>query len=112
MSVEEHLDMGVMKDAPDCLNCGVCCIAIPQDVDVWCHLLKRDTERLGDDPNIKGDFLRTKKDPHFGTCCVYLVGVPGKAAACEIHDKRPAACRFFEAGCDECHKVRKIHGIE
>lgn len=115
-NTEKHLDLGAMQDAPDCLTCGVCCIPRDPEVDVYCHLLKRDKERLQGDPEvsakIKGDHIVTRKDPVMGTCCTFLVGVPGEAVACEIHDKRPTSCRLFPAGEHQCHEARRRHGLE
>lgn len=105
-----------MPDAPpefDCLKCGACCATF--DV-----LLQGDDEdrferkaellaltvgytRLATLP------LRFMQRDDAGRC-VALSGALGDCR-CTIYEHRPALCRAFEAGSDDCREARRAHSI-
>nr|MBA3439811.1 YkgJ family cysteine cluster protein [Pyrinomonadaceae bacterium] len=52
-----------------------------------------------------------RRDPLTNTC-VGLEGEIGSAVRCGIYSQRPAACRAFEAGSDQCHAARRAFGLD
>ena len=99
---------------PDCLTCGVCCIAlhyasvssgrVPAAEHYW-----EVTEETSHGEITVDRVLR--RDPETGACLA-LAGEIGKNISCNIYEERPQTCRDFEAGSDKCHALRRAYGIE
>lgn len=109
------------SDVPDCLSCGLCCVAL-HDQAAYCNITKAETKRLGawgkknvllsqpadrfaymfngsgEPPYgaIKTEWTMQKAGPLKGceTCsCVALVGSVLNKVRCSIYEKRPQTCR-------------------
>lgn len=110
-------------DEPDCKTCGACCIGKSADGD-FVPVTALDRRRLPTkyvkklqdvEPEEDGVFERAENVPYafglkrFGAheACVALKGTLGKDVACDIYDVRPAFCRSFERGSDECRTRRR-----
>lgn len=107
----------------DCLTCGACCASqspgesyvILNDADVArlkgtrLPILTIDVQDA--DPPEQLRALPTKLDPNGTKVCIALDGCSGGANACSIYEKRPRACRVFEAGGFFCREARKRFGF-
>lgn len=95
---------------PDCTTCGACCTAEAYGGGPFVTVYGADSERFGPselEPEPMGcDFLRSVPAGPGEVRCVFLKGALGGACACTAYDRRPQVCRDFEAGSDECHRVR------
>ncbi len=102
------------NDAPDCRTCGACCgfytcVAVEDTDSVPRSHYWKIGERAGVPVPIARRQLR--RDPVTNNC-IGLEGEIGKAVRCEIYRNRPAACRNFEAGSDQCRAARRAFGLE
>ena len=99
---------------PDCLECGVCCGAMPcvgvrpqeelSAEEYW------DITIEGKDGEIVVDrYLRRDAET---LACAFLQIQTGEPTACKIYERRPQMCRDFDAGSDKCHALRRAYGIE
>ena len=110
----ENIVTNSSEPVPDCVECGVCCsfalvVPIrsdePNNVPEYWEIFADDTP---DEPVID---QMPPRDMETG-CCANLSGTLGENVGCTIYDKRPRACREFEAGSDRCHEYRRMYGIE
>ena len=89
----------------DCGKCGICCVKYPglvsvEPTDQIPQYLTRSVRRVIGFASWEADHVRrmASKDGR----CIALRGEVGRACACSIYEKRPAACRDFEVGSDAC----------
>lgn len=99
---------------PDCRTCGACCafytcVAVEETDPVPRSHYWKIGERGSSPAPIAKRQLR--RDPVTNNC-VGLEGEIGKAVGCGIYSRRPAACRAFDAGSDQCHAARRAFGLE
>ena len=99
---------------PDCRTCGACCafytcVAVEETDTVPRSHYWKIGERGSSPASIARRQMR--RDPVTNTC-VGLEGEIGKAVRCGIYSRRPAACRAFEAGSDQCHAARRAFGLD
>ncbi|MCA1573778.1 MAG: YkgJ family cysteine cluster protein [Acidobacteria bacterium] len=106
-------------DAPagvtlDCRTCGACCtfytcVAVEEtDCVPRSHYWK-----IGERGSLPAPIARRqlRRDPVTNTC-LGLEGEIGSSVRCGIYSRRPAACRDFEAGSDQCHAARRAFELE
>lgn len=99
---------------PDCLTCGICCIALhyasvsSERVPASDHYWEVTEETSAGEITIDRVLRR---NPETGACLA-LAGEIGKNISCNIYEERPQTCRDFEAGSDKCHALRRAYGIE
>lgn len=85
---------------PRCLVCGACCTVPspnPRDWPRW-WLDEPPTQDLPDGTRVTV----------VGTRCEALVGEVGRRVACGVYAIRPACCRRFEVGSEDCQAARKL----
>ena len=99
---------------PDCRTCGACCafytcVAVEETDPVpRSHYWKIGERGSSPAPIARRQLRRDPVTNH----CLGLEGEIGKAVRCGIYSRRPAACRNFEAGSDQCHAARRAFGLE
>ena len=99
---------------PDCRTCGACCafytcVAVEEtDCVPRSHYWKIGGRGSSPAPIARRQLRRDPVTNH----CVGLEGEIGSAVRCGIYSRRPAACRGFEAGSDQCHAARRAFGLE
>lgn len=128
---------GRMKTAPDCLECGACCVSL-QDQDVFCDVEVEDLDRLKpawvkknvlftsvfdaalaviDGANMPHGAIRTKwakqrTGPLAGreACtCVALRGSVMSRVSCSIYENRPRTCKVAVVPGDRtCLELRRM----
>lgn len=112
--VAENVVASQSDAVPDCQTCGACCafytcVAVEDTDTVPRSHYWKIGERAGAPVPIARRQLR--RDPVTNNC-VGLVGEIGKVVRCGIYRNRPAACRNFEAGSDQCRAARRAFGLE
>lgn len=102
----------------DCKQCGACCIGHSSDGD-YVPVTRLDRRRLpkkylkklaplehkDEDGAMHG--LQLKQFGADTEACVALKGKLGKDVGCDMYAQRPAFCRSFERGSEECHARRE-----
>lgn len=99
---------------PDCQTCGACCVALP------CVGVRPDEEIAAADywditaEGASGEiiidrFMRRDGETY---ACAGLAGNVGESVTCRLYERRPKICRYFEAGSDKCHALRRAYGLE
>lgn len=83
----------------DCQTCGACCVEagaviLDEEDDVPAALVQRVAN------------LRCMVTEGTSFRCAALFGTVGSAVGCGIYGRRPAVCRSFDAGTDECLSAR------
>ena len=114
-----------MSGALDCRKCGACCTSV-----AWnpASAVQRPFADMTDDEAEKLETKRpglvtlcqpegwTFEEPRFAMAikkndprgrCVALTGTVGKRVSCSIYEDRPAGCRSFEPGGEECLEIRR-----
>lgn len=101
--------------ALDCTKCGVCCAQrddrngmvingiLPNEI----HDLESASPGcLFNDPRYGATIH--KQDSNFPgiVACPFFCGEPGVCCGCSIYDSRPAVCRYFLPGNDDCLLIR------
>jgi Fe-S-cluster containining protein len=108
-----------MEPAYDCRTCGACCAPYAES-DCYVRLSDGDLERLQGlslsiIDQIEGEdmipTLGTKRDAEGKRVCVAFEGEVGKPCGCGIYERRPFACRVFEAGSVLCREARQTRGL-
>lgn len=99
---------------PDCRTCGACCafytcVAVENTDRVPRTYYWKISECAGLPLPIARRQL--KRDPATNNCLA-LEGEVGTSVRCGIYNRRPATCRNFEAGSDQCHAARRAFGLE
>lgn len=101
-------------DELDCRSCGACCVGSSADGD-FVPVTALDKRRLPTkyqkklqlvEPAEEGPYALGLKRFGKHESCTALKGTLGKDISCDIYDVRPAFCRTFERGSEECHKRR------
>jgi hypothetical protein len=108
-----------------CQSCGACCHS-PWTGEAYVRLYDIDLERLegtglrvinepqgsnGSEPAEVIPKLATKLGDEGRRVCVAFEGRLGTTCACGIYERRPEACRRFEAGSDLCRASRRRHDL-
>ena len=83
----------------DCQTCGACCVEagaviLDTEDDVPASLVQHVAN------------LRCMVTEGTSFRCAALLGTVGRAVGCGIYGRRPAVCRSFDAGSDECLSAR------
>lgn len=97
-----------------CTSCGACC-GPPEEQGGWPDLERKDVKRLTEyefknhvtTENTGFPAFKVKMTEHGYLVCHFLKGIVGKSAPCGIYERRPAACRNFPPGTEECLSARK-----
>ena len=87
-------------DAFDCQTCGACCVEagaviLDTEDDVPAALVQHVAN------------LRCMVTEGTSFRCAALLGTVGRMVGCGIYGRRPAVCRAFDAGSDECLSARE-----
>lgn len=91
----------------DCLTCGACC-APRERWRVYVEINDRDLARMPPKYGLRvvaGELATVRR--RNGVRCVALRGTLGEAVHCDMHERRPDACRAFEAGSEPCLEARR-----
>lgn len=102
------------SDVPECRECGACCafytcVAVAETDCVPRSHYWKIGERGGSPAPLAKRQMR--RDPTTNNC-VALEGEIGTQVRCGIYIQRPAVCREFKAGSDQCHAARRAFGLE
>ena len=95
----------------DCENCGACCRCFPifaSEADAARELvIRRETREV--EPHLATEHKAYQMYPlPFLEQCAFLK----ENQLCRIYATRPAVCRRFEAGSDQCKEARARLGIQ
>lgn len=104
----------------ECNQCGACCVSHNEKIQYRVALTDQsDIDRLPDRAKAwvfmspeAGKALRTKTDEDGFRVCMGLEGKIGGSPVCSIYENRPKLCRNFATGSKNCHKYRRLAGLE
>jgi uncharacterized protein len=114
---------GTSMSALDCQDCGACCVYGGEvtvmddtDRDVPRYLLRSVRRMMGyfsDDHYAMKRMARVPLADMDGdhSRCAALYGEIGQSCRCKIYDRRPAVCREFQMGSDDCLQARREAGL-
>ena len=95
----------------DCTQCGACCRSFPifaSESDATREpAIRSETRQLAEHLQTEGMAYQLYPPP-FQTRCAFLKD----DELCRIYETRPAVCRRFSAGSDQCIEARRRQGIE
>jgi len=96
----------------ECVKCGACCASFRVSF-YW-------GETSAHEHGTVPAELTTAISPHH-VCmksteqkpvhCIALAGEVGREVSCNIYELRSSTCREFEAGSEDCHRARSLHGM-
>jgi Fe-S-cluster containining protein len=94
-----------------CTTCGACCACFRVDFSVF--ELEENGGRVpgGLAVEVNANIARMRGTDHQPPRCAALSGKLGGKIGCGIYEWRPAPCREFEEGSDDCATARRRHGM-